>query len=81
MRIYLSAFGALMLLTNASTALAGEMTNAQIQQKLQAEGYTDIDITGRSYGDINVTATKDGKTEKLAVKPQSGEVMPAPDDN
>jgi hypothetical protein len=80
MRISLSAFGALMLLTFASTALAGdEMTSAQIQQKLQAEGYTDVHITGRSYGDVLVTATKDGKAEKLAVKPQSGEVMPAPD--
>jgi hypothetical protein len=59
--------------------VAGEMTNAQVQQKLQAEGYTDIHITGRSYGDVNVTATKDGTAEKLAVKPQSGEGMPAPD--
>jgi hypothetical protein len=79
MRISLSAFDALMLLTFASTALAGEMTNAQIKQKLQADGYTDIHIAGRSYGDVNVTATKDGRAEKLAVKPQSGEVMPAPD--
>jgi hypothetical protein len=81
MRIPLCAFGALLLLTSAGTVLAGKMTNAQIQQKLQAEIYTDIHIAGRSYGDVNVTATKDGKTEKLAVKPQSGEVMPAPDDN
>ena len=65
---------------HAEFAEERRLTDAQIQQKLQAEDYTDIHITGRRYGDVYVTATKDGKTEKLAVKPQSGEVMPAPGD-
>jgi len=80
MRTSLSSFGVLLLLISANSSLAAELTDAQIQQKLQAEDYTDIHITGRRYGDVYVTATKDGKTEKLAVKPQSGEVMPAPGD-
>lgn len=33
------------------------MTDAQIQQKLQSEGYTNVQITGHDNNGIDVTAT------------------------
>jgi hypothetical protein len=50
------------------------MTDAQIQQKLQSEGYSNVKITEHAKSHIDVTATKDGKTEKLAVNRTTGAV-------
>jgi Peptidase propeptide and YPEB domain len=55
--------------------LAGSATKVQAK-KLEGEGYTDVRIGERDKGYIEVTAAKDGKTEKLAVNPQSGQVTP-----
>jgi predicted aspartyl protease len=76
-------------LAAASTATAGlvttvqsaTMTDAQIQQKLQSEGYTDVRITEHDSGHINVLATRNGKAEKLVVNPQTGAAMPDNDDD
>ena len=57
----------------------GTMTDAQIQQKLQSEGYTNVQITEHDKGHIDVMATKNGKAEKLAANPQTGAVMPDTD--
>lgn len=57
------------------------MTDTQIQQKLQSEDYTDVRITEHERGRINVTATRNGKAEKLVVNPQTGAAMPDNDDN
>jgi hypothetical protein len=66
---------------SATRAQATTMTDAQIRQKLESEGYTDVRI--REYGKtyVEVTAAKNGKPEKLAVDPQSGQVMPDRDDD
>jgi predicted aspartyl protease len=96
MRSPIAAFG-LILLTGSSglvlaagaTATAGlvtavqsvTMTDTQIQQKLQSEGYTDVRITEHERGHINVTATRSGKAEKLVVNPQTGAAMPDNDDD
>jgi hypothetical protein len=55
------------------------MTDAQVQQKLQSEGYTNVQVTNHDKSHIDVTATKNGKTEKLAVNPQTGAAMPDED--
>ena len=58
-----------------TTVQATTMTDAQIQQKLQADGYTNVQVTKHDKGDIDVMATKNGKAEKLTVNPQSGALM------
>jgi hypothetical protein len=64
----------------AVTVQATTMTDAQIQQKLQAEGCTNIEIKKQDKGHVDVTASKNGKTEKLAVNPQTG-TLPQETDN
>lgn len=48
------------------------MSDAQIQQNLHAQGYTNIKIGDHDKGHVDVTATKNGRSEKLAVDPQTG---------
>ena len=55
------------------------MTDAQIQQKLKADGYTNVQVTDHDKDHVDVKATKNGKTEKLAVNPQTGAVTPDDD--
>jgi preprotein translocase subunit SecF len=62
-----------------TTVQATAMTDAQIQQKLQANGYTNVQVTDHDKDHIDVRATKNGKTEKLAVNPQTGAAMPDTD--
>lgn len=66
---------------SATTVQATPMTNAQIQQKLQSEGYTNVQVTKHDKSHIDVTATKNGKTEKLAVNPQTGALTSDSDDD
>ncbi|HEX4178810.1 MAG TPA: PepSY domain-containing protein, partial [Rhizomicrobium sp.] len=68
-------FGAILLTAMPGLGFAQTpMTDAQIQQKLQSEGYTNVKITEHDKSHIDVTATKDGKTEKLAVNRSTGAV-------
>lgn len=64
---------------SATAAQATMMTDAQVQQKLQSEGYTNVQVTKHDENHIDVKATKNGKAEKLAVNPQTGAVMPDTD--
>ena len=50
------------------------MTDAQVRQKLEAQGYTNVQIKERDKGHIDVTAARNDRSEKLAVNPQSGQV-------
>ncbi len=63
------------------TVQATPMTDAQIQQKLQSEGYSNLQITGHENNKIELTATKDGATQKLAVNPQTGASMEDKEDD
>ena len=66
-----------MLAGSSGLAFAqGMMTDVQIQQKLQSEGYANVQVTKHDKGQIDVMAMKNGKAEKLAVNPQTGAVMP-----
>lgn len=64
---------------SATKAQATTMTDAQVRQKLEAQGYTNVQIRERDKGHIDVTAAKNGKSEKLAINPQSGQVTPDSD--
>jgi Peptidase propeptide and YPEB domain len=64
---------------HATNVQATSMTDAQIQKKLEADGYTNIKVTEHDKDHIDVKATKNGKIEKLAVNPQTGAVMPDTD--
>lgn len=89
-RLAATTVGVLMLLGTASLALAAEkqstsgagastMSDSQIKQKLESEGYSNVQIKEHDKGHVDVTATKNGKTEKLAVNPQTGQAMPDTD--
>lgn len=63
----------------AIQAQATTMTDAQVRQKLEAQGYTNVRITEHDKSHIDVIAAKNGKSEKLAVDPRSGQVTPDTD--
>jgi hypothetical protein len=90
-----TTLGAAILLGSTGLALAGgnpdaapavvkvqaaAMSDAQIKQKLESEGYANVRITEHDKDHVDATATKNGKPEKLAVNPQTGQVMPADTD-
>src|SRR3954452_20419384 len=61
---------------SATKVQATTMTDTQIRQPPEAQGYTDVRSRERYKDHMVVTAAKDGKPEKLAVNPQSGQVTP-----
>jgi hypothetical protein len=65
------AFAAGNQATNGSGATT--MSDAQIKQKLESEGYGNVQIKEHEKNHVDVTATKNGKTERLAVNPQTGQ--------
>jgi Peptidase propeptide and YPEB domain len=82
MKISMATLAAVLLAASQGLALAAgdKMTDAQIQQKLQSEGYTNVQITEHAKDHVDVKATKNGKTEKLAVNRETGTVK-SDDDN
>lgn len=65
----------------ATLVQATPMTDAQIQQKLQSEGYTNAKVTKHDKDHVDVTAMKNGKAVKLAVNPQTGAATTDSDDD
>jgi hypothetical protein len=49
-------------------------TDSQITQSLESQGYSNIQISRHERSHIDVRATKSGKTERLAVNPQTGQI-------
>ena len=62
--------------------IAGDkpVTEAQVSQKLQSEGYSNVQITSQGRY-IYAAGSKDGTTAKLAVDSHTGRVSGADDDN
>jgi predicted aspartyl protease len=95
MRFSATALGTALLLAAASTAIAAApeasgpvtkaqataMSDTQVRQAVEAQGYSNVRITDRDKGHIDVTASKDGKPAKLAVNPQTGQVTPDTDND
>ncbi|MGE5269654.1 MAG: PepSY domain-containing protein [Thiohalocapsa sp.] len=57
------------------------MSDTQIQQNLQAQGYSNIKIGDHDKGHVDVTATNNGRAAELAVDPQTGTVKTDTDQN
>ena len=53
---------------------ASSMSDAEIKQKLQAEGYANVQLGEHERGKIDATATKDGQAVELEIDTQSGAV-------
>jgi hypothetical protein len=82
MKISTAALGVIVLTGLPGVVFADDkMSDAQIQEKLKADGYTNIQITEHDRDHVDVKATKNGKTEKLAVNPQTGAVAPDKDND
>ena len=65
--------------THRRILIAGDqpVTELQLREKLQAEGYTHIEVM-RSAGYFEVTAAKDGKPARLAVDAATGRLANEP---
>lgn len=75
-----SAF-AVVLIGGSGLAFGQNVSDAQIKQNLESQGYSNIQIKRHDKGHIDVTGSKDGKTEKFAVNPQTGQISPDTDND
>jgi hypothetical protein len=80
MRLLIAAITVGCLAGSSSLSFAA-MTDTDIQQKLQGQGYTNVQIREHDKNHVDVTATRNGKVEKLAIDPQSGAVKPDTDND
>jgi hypothetical protein len=76
--IITAAAGAAILLVTSTAAFA-QLSDVDIKSAVEAKGYKNPKITEHGKDHVDVTATKDGKTVKLAVDPQTGAVSPDTD--
>ena len=53
---------------------ASMMSDAEIKQKLQAEGYANVQLGEHERGKVDATATKNGQPVDLEIDVQSGAV-------
>jgi hypothetical protein len=74
----IAAAGAGILLL-ASTAAFAQLSDIDVKSAVEAKGYKNVRITHHDKDHVDVRATKDGKTVKLAVDPQTGAVKPDTD--
>lgn len=84
MRLAIPLLGAVLLLGTTSFTLAQQtntLSDAQITQEVESQGYSNVQIKERDEDHIDVTATKDGQTMELAVNPQTGQVQPDTDND
>ena len=51
------------------------MSDAQITQRLESQGYSNVKVTAHDKGHVDVTASKNGQNQKLAINPQTGQAM------
>jgi hypothetical protein len=78
-----SGLGMVMAAQNQGTAfIAGDqpVTEAQVQQKLQSEGWSNIEVA-REGRYITATASKDGQSSKIAVDSRTGRLRANDDDD
>jgi hypothetical protein len=78
-----SGLGMVMAAQNQSPAfIVGDqpVTEAQVQQKLQSEGWSNIEVA-REGRYIMAVGSKDGQSSKIAVDSQTGRLRAADDDD
>lgn len=61
--------------TTASTTTGEALTDNQITQKLEGQGYTNVKVTSHATTSDQVMASKGGRQLTLAVNPMSGQVI------
>jgi len=57
------------------------LTDVQIKQHLEQQGYTNVTVGQHSKGHVDVTAMKGGKNQKLEVDPATGQARPETDND
>ena len=72
---------ALALIGASSLAFAQIVSDQQIRQTLESQGYSNIRISRHEKSHVDVTGTKGGKVEKLAVNPKTGQISPDTDND
>lgn len=70
------AFAAALTAATSSIAISAPMDNPKIQQSLEAQGYSNVQVTKREQSHADVTAMKNGKSERLEVDLQTGQIKP-----
>lgn len=50
------------------------LTDAQITQKLESRGYSNVEIIRHEQTHVDARGTKNGEVEKLSVNSQNGEI-------
>lgn len=76
--VLIAATGTAILFLTSTAALA-QLSDIDIKSAVQTKGYTNVKITSHDKDHVDVRATKNGKTVKLAVDPQTGAVKPDTD--
>jgi uncharacterized protein YdbL (DUF1318 family) len=66
---------------SSGAAFAVNLDDAKIQQQLESQGYSNVQIVKREKNHVDVTAMKNGKSEKLEVDSNTGRVEPDDDDD
>jgi hypothetical protein len=58
----------------ANVFAATPLSDAELQTRLQQQGYSDIQNLQHDGKRVSVTATKDGQTAQLVVNPTTGQI-------
>jgi hypothetical protein len=69
--ILLLSGGAFAQTNSPATGRTG-MTDTQIVQQLERQGYSNVKVTDHDRGHVDVMAMKGGQQQKLAVNPSTG---------
>jgi len=65
----------------SATGQSGTMSDSQIRQQLESQGYSNVKITQHDKNHVDVTASKSGQAQKLVVNPQTGQASPDTDND
>ena len=57
------------------------LSDAQIKQHLEQQGFSNVQVRDHSKGHVDVTAMKGGKSQKLEVDPATGQARPDTDND
>ena len=61
--------------SQTTTGRAGSMSDTQIVQRLEQQGYNSVRVTNHDKGHVDVMASKGGQTQRLPVDPAAGQIM------
>lgn len=62
--------------SNSTTPSATKVSDTQIEQNLEKQGYSNVKVTSREQNRIHVMASKNGQNQNLLVDPSTGQVVP-----